>query len=126
MKKSTLLKIILVFLAVIMIIVIITVWQVMLEQKTPSALPDKNYPSANQAGQLDDPALKKIKVELLSDEERTEMNLANKAVNPADIQVISRDENGKVTSYRKIYRPEDILETVYDPTGKRTAGMAIE
>jgi len=129
MKNFKLLKIIITVLLVILIIITITVFQIYLQdKKSPIEIDesDKYYPSARDAGQWDDPNFRKIKVEILSEEERAEANFSSRLVDPADIQVLSRDENGEITSYRKVYKPTDIIDSLYDPTGEKTAGMTIE
>lgn len=125
MKKSKILKIVLVIVAILLILLAIDLFRISLQKKN-GELKENYYPPANQAGKFEDPNVKKIKIEILSEEERTKAGFGSRLADPADVQVISRDENGKITSYRKIYKPEDIVDSVYDPDGTRTAGMAIE
>ena len=127
MTKSKLFKILAIILGVILLLVIIALFQIYREDKTNRETElEPYYPPANQAGNWEDPNIRKIKVEILSEEELVEAGFGSRLADPADVQVISRDENGNITSYRKIYTPDDIIDSLYDPTGELTKGMALE
>lgn len=127
MKKSKLFKILLIIFGVILILVIIAILQISRQAQEPKT-PETGlyYPLANQAGNWEDPNIRKIRVEILSEEEMVEAGFSGRLADPADVQVISRDKNGNIASYHKIYSPDDIIDSVYDPTGELTAGMAVE
>lgn len=125
MLKNKILKIGLIALLIILLVLIITFIQIYFQEKKAS-LPGEDYSSNNRAVYLEDPNIKMIRVEILSEEERVAEGFGSRLADPADIQVISRGEDGKLLSYRKIYSPSDIVNALYDPTGERTAGMRIE
>lgn len=126
MKKNKILLII----AIIFLFLLASIFIAYLQHKKQTKYNDPyekeiSYPSARESGVWGTENIKKIKIEIASDEERAKMGLSNsRLADPADIQILGRDQDGKVTSYRKIYKPEDIVEFVNDPTGELTGTMA--
>ncbi|BFD24746.1 MAG: hypothetical protein ACOYJ1_11390 [Peptococcales bacterium] len=60
---------------------------------------------------------RKIKLEIATDEELTEMGIVPKAPDGRDfrLQVIERDQSGKIISYKVIYEDEDIATEISVP-----------